>query len=209
MDQGSLSSCWRLRGAPLPLSCALWRSWRWPTIDTAASTRVTLGHVATLGGVVTLSCPCGRPWRAQERILSPQFIRAVCFFTASVHTCHHEGGVFRWGHEEQGWLDCSWRSWVRQVDRIGGGPQDAAYSQPLRGTSVCGGAPGSWVGASGVPRGQEGPTRRGPSPGDPASLLTRPGTGLGLSEVTIPSCGLGVGWGQGVWTGWSLTGSFL
>lgn len=91
------------------------------------------------------------------------------------------------------------RSLLEILGQAGGqdwrGPQDAAHSQLLRGTAVCGGAPGSRVGASGVPKGQEGPTQRGPSPGDPASLFTRPGTGLGLSEVTTPSCGLDVGWG--------------
>lgn len=42
------------------------------------------------------------------------------------------------------------------------GPQDAAHSQLLRGTAVCGGAPGSRVGASGVPKGQERPQPWGP-----------------------------------------------
>ena len=140
--------------------------------------------MATLGGVVTLSCPCGRPWRAQERILSPQFIRAVCFFMASVHTCHHEGGMFWWGHEEQGWLDCSWRSWVRQVDRIEGG-QDAAHSQPLRGTAVCGGAPGSWWGHQGCQGARRGPVGEAPALG--ILLHCSYGLELGWVSLRLPS----------------------
>lgn len=64
--------------------------------------------------------------------------------------------------------DCSWRSWVRQVDRIGEDHKMLPIASCSGGTAVCGvGAPGSRVGASGVPKGQEGAHSERPQPWGP------------------------------------------